>query len=850
MNFSRNSISSFAARKKRKKTRRQKQYAVLILRSVLVFILVLIAALLIVATVYVKRLIKDLPDASTINITPVGYASKIYDKDGNEIESLVTAGSNREYVTLDKIPKDLQHAFVAMEDSRFYQHNGVDIKGILRAGVTGLLSHGQVAQGASTITQQLLKNNYFTTWTSEKTIQDKIERKIQEQVLAIRLEKVTSKDKIMENYLNTINLGQNTLGVQAAARRYFNKNVNDLTLSEDAVIAGITQNPSQYNPIKNPKASARRRISVLTKMLDQGFITNAQYKEALNDDVYDRIQTANTNLLSDSQATSYFEDALIDELVQDLQDKLGYTETQAYHMIYSGGLKIYSTQDQSIQNIADTAVNNPDNYGKNTKYSFSYRLTVQKVDGTLKNYSEQTMLSYYKKNNPDYNINFNSQEEAQAAIDKYKSEIMSTGDKIPSGGETLTFTLQPQAAMTIMDQSTGKVVALVGGRGDKTANKTLNRATDTKRQPGSTFKIISTYAPALDSAGLTLATVQDNAPYSYPNGKQVHNLPDTYTGYTTIRDGIKNSINVVAIKTMDEIGTSLGYQYVQDFGITTLTSGDNNLSMAIGGLSKGVKNIELTAAFATIADKGVYHKPIFYTKVLDHKGETLLTNDNSDENSKKVIKESTAWLLTSAMQDVMSQGTGKAARLSNMHCAGKTGTTNDAKDSLLMGFTPYYTCGVWGGYDDASSQDTTSYTKRIWHEVMQNIHAGLEDKDFEQPDGIVEASVCRESGKTPVAGLCDADPRGSTIYTEYFADGSQPTDTETCDKHVKVNICNESNQVAGPYCPSTTTSIKILGDINGSNEDQYRITQDQLNTTCTVHTGIDLSSLIGSGTTP
>lgn len=850
MNFSRNSISSEAASRKRKKNRRQKQAAVLILRSVLVFILVLIAALLIVATIYVKRLIKNLPDASTINITPVGYASKIYDKDGNEIESLVTAGSNREYVTLDKIPKDLQHAFIAMEDSRFYKHNGVDIKGILRAGVTGLLSHGQVAQGASTITQQLLKNNYFTTWTSEKTIQDKIERKIQEQVLAIRLEKVTSKDKILENYLNTINLGQNTLGVQAAAKRYFNKDVNDLTLSEDAVIAGITQNPSKYNPIKDPRASARRRTSVLTKMLDQGFITKTQYKEALNDDVYDRIQTANTDVLADSQATSYFEDALINELVQDLQDKLGYTETQAYHMIYSGGLKVYSTQDQNIQNIADTAVNNPDNYGKNTKYSFSYRLTVKKADGTLKNYSEQTMLSYYKKNNPNYDIDFNSKEEAQAAIDKYKSEIMSAGDTIPSGGETVTFTLQPQAAMTIMDQSTGKVVALVGGRGDKTANKTLNRATDTERQPGSTFKILSTYAPALDSAGLTLATVQDNAPYSYPNGQKVHNMPDTYTGYTTIRDGIKNSINIVAIKTMDEIGTSLGFQYVQDFGITTLTSGDNNLAMAIGGLSKGVKNIELTAAFATIADKGVYHKPIFYTKVVDHKGETLLSNENTDEDSKKVIKESTAWLLTSAMQDVMSQGTGKAANLSNMHCAGKTGTTNDAKDSLLMGFTPYYTCGVWGGYDDASSQDTTAYTKRIWHEVMQNIHSGLEDKDFDKPDGIVEASVCRESGKTPVAGLCDSDPRGSTIYTEYFADGTQPTDTETCDKHVKVTICTESGQIAGPYCPVTTSSVKILGDVNGSNEDQYRITQDELNTTCTVHTGMDLSSLIGSGTRP
>ena len=264
----------------------------------------------------------------------------------------------------------------------------------MRAAYTGIVNGFHFSQGASTITQQLLKNNYFTTWTSEHTKIDSLNRKIQEQYLAVQLEKYVSKEVILENYLNSINLGQNTLGVEAAAERYFNKSVSELTLSESAVIAGITQNPSRYNPITHPEDNAKRRKKVLGDMMDQGYITEAQYEEAIADDVYDRIQVLNTEQVASS--TSYFVDALTDEVIQDLQDRLGYTETEAYTLLYSGGLSIYSTQDTAIQNIVQEEINNTDNYNKMEKISFSYRLTINKADGTTANYSDITMLNYIK----------------------------------------------------------------------------------------------------------------------------------------------------------------------------------------------------------------------------------------------------------------------------------------------------------------------------------------------------------------------------------------------------------------------------------------------------------------------
>lgn len=831
MNYGKNNTKKRSKELSSGKHKAGKRFGITFLKTILIILLILIIGGGLAFGLYANNLIKGLPDISEINISPTGFQTTVYDSNGSEIETLASSGANREYVTLDDIPDCVEHAFVAIEDSRFYEHNGIDIRGIIRAGFTGIINGGDFSQGASTITQQLLKNNYFTSWTSENTFKDKIDRKIQEQYLAVQLEKVHSKDEILENYLNTINLGQNTLGVEAASERYFNKSVSDLTISEAAVIAGITQNPSKYNPITNPQNNATRREKVLKNMLDQGYITEGEYNEALQDDVYDRIQVANAQVTS-SSTTSYFVDALTDQVIDDLMEQKGYTESEAYQLLYSGGLSIYSTQNTDIQTIVDEEINNQDNYSSGVKYSFSYRLTVQKADGTFENYSEQTMLSYYQSANSNYSINFNSEEEAAAAIEAYKAEVMEDGDIIPEGGESIVYTLQPQTAMTIIDQSTGSVVALCGGRGDKTGSKTLNRATGITRQPGSTFKILAAYAPALDSGGLTLATVQDDAPMTYANGTSLSNYDNNYRGFTTIREAIEDSINVVAVKTLTQIGTGLGYEYVQDFGITTLESGDNNQALALGGITNGVTNLELAGAYATIANGGQYNKPSFYTKVVDHSGNVIL--DNTENKSKQVLKETTAFLLTSAMQDVMTQGTGVRANPGNTAVAGKSGTTTKDRDTVFAGFTPYYTAVIWGGYDDNTPQTSTTYSKNIWGAVMKRIHENLDYKDFTVPSGIVQASVCKKSGKLALEGVCDSDPRGSMVYTEYFAEGTVPT--ESCDHHVRVNICNDSGQVASEYCTNTSSNVYIVGGSQGTGDTPYLISDETLASVCTLHT--------------
>ena len=826
MNYGRKSTAKKEKELLSKGTMIRKKFTVIFAKTLLVCFIALVVVGGCAGYGIYKGIVDSAPDIHDIDATPTGYLSTVLDNQGNETATLVASGSNRVYVTIDEIPADLQHAFVAIEDARFYEHNGIDITGIIRAGITGITS-GRFSQGASTITQQLLKNNVFTDWTSETSFADKMERKIQEQYLAIQLEKVEDKNWILENYLNTINLGQNTLGVQAASQRYFNKDVSELTLSECAVIAGITQNPSRYNPVSNPEANAERRGKVLNNMLEQGYIDQSAYDTAMADNVYDRIQIVDSETSSDN-INSYFVDALTEQVIDDLMEVKGYTETQAYKALYEGGLTIYSTQDPSIQQICDEEVNNEANYGSSTKYSCSYRLTVQKADGTYQNYSEQTMLSYYQSKNSKYTIDFDSREDVDAAIAQYKEDIMEDGDTIVPNGESITYTLQPQASMTVIDQSTGEVKAIVGGRGDKTANKTLNRATDTKRQPGSTFKILSTYAPALDIGSMTLATVQDDAPYTYSNAAHtpVNNYDKSYRGFTTIREGITYSINIVAVKTLTDLGVDIGYEYLQNFGFSTLCDSDRTQALALGGITNGVTNLELTAAYATIADGGTYTKPRFYTKILDHDGNVLI--DNTPQ-THTVLKETTAWLLTNAMEDVLTNGTGRPAHFNGMPQAGKSGTTSSDRDALFAGYTPYYTCVVWGGYDDNAELSYTTYPKTLWKSVMSRIHENLEYKDFEKPDGITTATVCKKSGKLSVAGLCDSDPRGSMVESEYFASGTVPKDY--CDHHVRVTIDTTTGGIAADTCPEElrSSNVYITGGSAGTQDAPYLLTDDLAN---------------------
>lgn len=834
MNYGKNATKRRVQKLDKKSTKVRHKFGVIFWKCILVLVIIVGVVGISSGVGVMKGIIDSAPDISEIDVTPTGYSSTVLASDGTEISTLVASGANRKYVTIDEIPQSLQDAFVAIEDERFYEHNGIDMQSILRAAATGIAHGFHFSQGGSTITQQLIKNNVLTTWTSESSFIESLQRKIQEQYLAVELEKkVDDKKWILENYMNSINLGANTLGVQAASEKYFGKDVSELTLSESAVIAGITQNPAKYNPITHPDQNAERRERVLTNMLEQGYISQSEYDEAMDDDVYDRI--SEHNAVDDTSINSYFVDALIDDVFSDLIDK-GYSETEAYKMIYQGGLTIQSTQNLELQKICDEEANNLDNYPTTPKYSFTLYFQVKSSDGTLTSYSNQTMLSYYKKatNNEDYSINFDTEDECYAAIAQYEQDVLNPGDEIVEGSEYVTITLQPQIALTLMDQSTGEVKAMVGGRGDKSGNRTWNRATDTCRQPGSTFKIIGCYAAALDAGGLTLASVQDDAPFTV-GSKQFHNYDNSYRGYTNLRTAITNSINIVTVKTLQEIGVDLGYEYAENFGITTLTDTDKNLSLALGGLTKGVTNIELTGAYATIANGGTYLEPKLYTVVYDHDGNVLL--DKSDtQDTRQVLKDTTAWLLTDAMKDVMTSGTGTRAYFgSTMAQAGKSGTTTSNRDCLWAGYTPYYTCVVWGGYDDNSKQagSNTTYPKNIWKAVMSRVHEGLEYKDFPTPSGITSATVCSKSGLLPIEGTCDSDPRGSMLITEYFDASTVPSDL--CDHHVTLTICNDTGTLANAYCPNTTTSVYIVGGEEGTADSDYLAREDLLNSQCTIH---------------
>lgn len=846
MNYGKSSIKRRARQIDRKPVKVRRKIGVVFGKILL--ICVLIIGVVGVSTVVgaVKGILASAPDISAVDVIPTGFSTTVLASDGSEIATLVAEGSNRRSVTLDEIPKDLQHAVVAIEDERFYEHNGIDLKGIARALVADLKSMA-FTQGASTITQQLVKNNVLSEqWESENTgdiskiekMERQVQRKIQEMYIAVELEKkVDDKDWILENYLNSINLGNNTLGVQAAAERYFGKDVSDLTLSECAVIAGITKNPSGYNPILYPKQNAKRRKMVLDAMKKQGYITQKQYDEAMADDVYDRISEHNSGF--ETSMNSYFVDSVIDDVFNDLVKVKGYSESDAYKAIYQGGLTIKSTQNLDIQKICDEEVANAGNYEVGTKYSFILSFQVKKADGSFKTYTNQTMLSYYKaKNkNQDYSINYSSEEACRDAIAKYEKDVLEKGDKLVDNSEYIFITAQPQVAMTIMDQSTGEVQAIVGGRGDKAGNRTWNRATKTTRQPGSTFKIIACYAPALDAGGMTLASVEDDAPFTV-GSKTYNNYDHTYKGFTNLRTAITRSMNIVTVKTLQDIGVDLGYQYAEDFGFTTLDENDKNLGISLGGLTKGVTNLELTSAYAAIANQGEYIAPSFYTQVLDHDGNVILDNTKTKERHR-VVKEETAWLLTDAMKDVMTAGTGTRAYFgSGMAQAGKSGTTTSNRDALFAGFTPYYTCVVWGGYDDNSKQmggAGTSYPKNLWRSVMKRVHENLESKDFEKPKGITQATVCSKSGLLPKNGVCENDPRGSLKYTEYFASGTTPK--EECNHHEVLSICKVSGGIAGPYCPKEDiqTKVFIVGAAQGSADYPYCASKEFLNKTCSVH---------------
>jgi penicillin-binding protein 1A len=789
-------------------------------------------------------IIKNAKEISSITVMPDIYSSKIVDLSGRETTRL-KGEENRVYILYDDMCQDLLDAFVAIEDERFYSHSGIDFKGIVRAGYTALESGFEQTQGASTITQQLIKNNVM------KLTKNTVITKLQEQYLAIKYEKLMveantndkkkAKDKILEIYANTIYLGHDYYGVMTAAKNYFNKEVKDLSLSECAVIAAITQNPVKYRPDYKPEDNRKRQESVLDKMLELGMITTQEYNYAMNDDVYSRVKqpgevesASRINEAEDGNFHSYFDDALIKSVVEDLQ-KSGYSKSVAYNMLYNGGLTIVSTQDQEIQGIMDKYLRDDNSYPADLyKTQIQYYLTTtNRVTGDTKNL--------------EFNETLKSTERLDELADEFRQKQLEPNDDYV---DRRMYIPQPQAAMVVMDYHTGAVKGLNSGRGDKEGNLMFNRAVEGARQPGSVFKILAAYAPALEDGLITPSTLIKDEPFSY-GGKQFSNWWGSgYRGYQTVRAGIVQSMNILAVKTMVNTGLDRCFKFLLDLGFTTLVEEewhadgkkytDIGAATALGGLTKGVTILETTAAYGAIANSGNYIKPYLYKHVLDHDGNVILENPNEE---RVVMKKSTAYMLTDMMQEVITgaSGTGKRAKFENvdMPIAGKTGTTSATKDLTFVGFTPYYVAGIWFGYDIPETMDGSgSYQLPIWRKVMEEIHQNLEYMEFQMPlDSVAEVGICMDSGLI-ATDLCMRDGRGSRAIYQIFERGKEPT--ETCNVHTVVTYDTSTGMRASEFCPveyrRTITGV-VVADDNVSDW-SYQIAESIYNgPTCIYHTG-------------
>lgn len=717
----------------RKKTKKKKKYTksqvftrVLKVVIIVLLLIVVIGASIGLGTAYAW--VKNAPPLDYDEIFDLNQTTYIVDKHEKVIDKL-HANENRTMVTLDEIPNNLRNAFIAIEDKRFYKHNGIDVKRIVGSAIEDF-KLGKWVHGGSTITQQLIKNIYLTP-------EKRFKRKIIEAYYAMQLERKFTKGQILEAYLNTIGLGGNNVaGVKEAGLYYFAKEIEDLSLAECAVIAGITKYPSTYNPYLNYENSMKRKNLILSEMLDQDMISEIEYNIAVDEEII-------LSKVEKEIETTYFADMVIKDVIQAFQDKLGYTKEEANRKVYNGGLKIVSTIDTEVQSIIESSFEN------------------EKL--------------------------------------------------FPPSTEDENGTLQPESAMVIIDNETGEIKAVMGGRSSK-VRRGLNRATQSLRQPGSSIKPLSVYAPALDN-GYTAGTVIDDAPITFGNYSP-RNYDRTFTGLVTVREGIRHSLNVVAVKVLQDIGIERSIEYLEKFGISTLElenkkRNDRNIpALALGGMTKGVKPVEMAAAFSVFPNKGVYIAPTSFSTVFDRHGNVLIDN-NPEKN--RVINEQIAYLMVNMLRDVVQSGTGTNAAIPKVPVAGKTGTTTEYKDAWFIGFTPYYTAAVWMGHDDPKPMSFVggSYPARLWKSIMQEIHKDLPSKSFQQPGGLVSATICTESGKRP-SELCELDARGPTIRSEIFIKGTEPGLDDICDIHVMADICTESGLLASPNCPPSLIESQVF----------------------------------------
>lgn len=770
-----NSNENEKTKKYKIKTKKHKR----VWKNIKIAILVILFILIVLAGIAIGKIYGIFKEAK-INIEDVVIKyenSVVKDMEGNTI-AVLSGDENREYVSISEMSQYLPKAFVAIEDERFYEHKGVDIKRTGAATVKYVLSKigiGSANYGGSTITQQFLK---VLTEENERTWQ----RKVKEIARAHYLEQQLSKSQILEMYLNLIFLGGRSFGVEVASNYYFSKSAKDLTLAESAFLAGINNSPNNYNPFsteQSDKDKVKRRTKIVLDKMHELSKENPEHKAAITEEEYKTAIAEIENGLAFNKGTiiqtifSYHTDAAINQVKKELKEKHpDWTKEYLDYYVKSGGLTIYTTQRTDIQKIMEEEVKR-DKYIEYSKYEFD------------------------------------------------------------EAGNPVTI----QTAMVLIDHKTGYVLATVGGIGEKTTAFGLNRVTQSYRQPGSSAKPLAVLCPGIDSGIITAGSVYDDIRYTSGKYANFKNYGHVYKGLTTVRYAIATSQNIPMLKAISDVGTDRSAEFLKSVGIYPASEEQINITMALGSIE--ASPLQMAAAYASIANDGVYIEPTFYTKVVDSEGNIVL---QAEQESRTVMSTATAYIVKEILTEVVRSGAGGYAGISGISVGVKTGTSSNDTDRWFCGFTPYYTAATWYGYDNNIKKEqvrsvSINNAGKIWDGVMEQIHTGLPKARFSdtRPNNVTTATICKCSGKLATE-VCKNDPRGNQVYTEYFIKGTVPTEECTC--HVEADICLDTGLLAGEYCTNRQTKVFITrpetetGDWHRAKDAEYMLISEH----CNIHT--------------
>jgi len=587
--------------------------------------------------------------------------SEVYDTNGKIITTL-KGTKDTYYLEYDKIPDMATQAMISIEDKKFLKHNGIDIKGIIRAAKSYVDNHGEITQGASTITQQLSRNIFLTHEVSWQ-------RKAKEIFIALAMEKKYSKEQIMEFYMNNIYFGNGYYGIQAACKGYFSTDVDELSLAQITYLCAIPNNPTLYDPLENSDNTIKRKNRILKQMNKDGAIGDEEYREAVDEEITLKV-TKNK--------------------------KQNYIETYVYNCAIRALMK---------------------NQGFNFRYTFNSDEEKERYQERYDDVYSMCQQSLYSAGYRIYtSIDTKKQKQLQKSVDDVLADFSS---KNKDGIYEL------QGAATCIDNNNGRVVAIVGGREQDTIGYTLNRAYQSYRQPGSSIKPLIVYTPSFERSYTPDSIVVDEKMEDGPK-----NSNGSYAGKITVRTAVEQSKNSIAWKLFTELTPEVGLQYLLNMNFAKISKNDYYPSASLGGLTNGVSSVEMASAFATLENEGVFREPTCIVSILDSRGNEVVSEI---QDTKVIYDANAARTMTDVLKGVFTRGTARGLSLTNMSCAGKTGTTDDKKDGWFVGYTPYYTTSVWVGYDIPKQLDSlagATYPGSIWKTYMQQIHEGLENIGF------------------------------------------------------------------------------------------------------------------------